>query len=151
MNRYCINLNRLRKMFLCTSSFWSVWKWYIFFQVNHGGWTSSQHSKGEDFSPRLFLLLIAFQSVFRQGSSSGSTSATKINIYKGCLFKRGGFPCLVKWQGNILLHFPLPFNYQPPIMAVPNIVCHLHTLANRLAGRPCAGYLLIRPSFSKSR
>lgn len=23
------------------------------------------------------------------------------------------------WQGHILLLFPLPFNYQPPIMAVP--------------------------------
>jgi hypothetical protein len=31
----------------------------------------------------------------------------------------GEFPCRVKWQGHILLHFFRPFNYQPPIMAVP--------------------------------
>ncbi len=41
-----------------------------------------------------FLLVRDFQNAFRRGSSSSSTSTNKISIYEGCLFKRGGFPCL---------------------------------------------------------
>ena len=92
-------------------------------------WQYGQSSSVFTFSTRgfvvfvePFLLVSDFQNVLRRGSSSNSTSTTKINIYEGCLFKRGGFPCPVYWRGNILLHYPLPFNYQPPIMAVPKKV-----------------------------
>ena len=61
-----------------------------------------------DFTDLLFLVS-DFHIVFRRGSSSRSTSTTKINIHEDCLFKRSGFPYLVvKWQGCILLHFLLP-------------------------------------------
>ena len=43
--------------------------------------------RGFDDLAEAFLLVSDFQSVFRRGSSSNSTSTTKINIYEDCLFK----------------------------------------------------------------
>jgi hypothetical protein len=47
------------------------------------------------------------------------------------LFKMGGFPCQVKSQGHILLHFFRPFNYQLPIVEAP-LISPLQINHNRL-------------------
>ena len=103
-------------------------------------------SRGFIVFAKLLFLVSDFHTVFNRGSSSTSMSTIKMNIYEDCLFKRRGFPCRVRWKAPILLYFFLPFNYQPPIMAVPNFPI-LHPLDRVLSATYRSPASLSRLSF----
>ena len=65
-------------------------------------------TRGFDVFAELLFLVNHFHTVFRRGNSKIRISTTRINTYEDCLFKRRGFPCRVKWQSHILLHFSSP-------------------------------------------